>query len=1375
MVTINTTLPSLLGQSSLGVDTFAGPAAGMSNTLTEVGVELADHGMSEFITGAPLSPWIMGSVVLGVVGLTAGIIGYSRYHPKRMISARGTGPAIAINGKTYSNFDGAYQMGNRDLEGSYKMWRRNLWASTIGGATVSMGAFTYLGISSSANHFQLGFGALIGGWMGIMLGGFISIDQIRKNDGFYTRGYLKKQTHVIDYPPLTRVADTLTVRDVAAWVNVLYDTARRATEGQNVANSTAKGPVEWFEDVLQSGLKVHDKALNKDWNLVEAMGEEQVRSFRDFALQSPNGVQIFRTLAKYNPVARKMEQDGDLMKDLHIDWNQKNWCHPNAVEAVQWLVNHGNTDILRAFDYWVNSWNSPVARIILNGLKLPSAVAAPSPQPPGLPAVGRAGSPTGGEGVNAAATLKQTLVDANATVNRILDSLEGPSPQPPGLPAVGRAGSPTSGEGVTVVSAVEASADALNAALEKFLGQPRATEWLDEMRSALMVDQARIEAGGTPKISLNAAFTGPDGVGKEMAAKLYGEIAFQSGRIKNAMQADVEIVRVADLSSMDTTIVSAKVEELRQNMSSGTYKPVVFLGTADEVQAFLKAHKLAALVKHSVSFDELDGKVLAAILEKMAEEEKFSLSDETKARVQRILQDRRGGSHMARSLLDLAIRQQAKRLAPEIRKGGFDKTKLTTLEGADFASAHAAMESKALLKLEKMVGLKGVKESLRGIVALLNQNFEREHRGLKTTRPVAHALFIGKPGTGKTTTAEIYANVLKETGFLPKGQCIKTSASELVGKVVGEAESLALKMLEQAKGGVLFVDEAHNLVTSEFGKKALETILKYMEDHNSEIVVIFGGYPDQMEKMLDHDPGLRRRFPQKIVFEDYTIDELGEILDGMVGQIDYILDPKARLAAIEFLKRQQSAKDFGNAGAVRNLFEAAVVRQSRRLQAIRAAGNGLDDEDYKRLIADDFEGKEAPDPNAALKELDNFMGLEKVKKQFREMLNAINFAKARGGEAWEGVEPYFIFSGPPGTGKTTMAQTMGKVFKGMGLLPTDKVVEVNAIDLIAGFVGQTGGQTKEIFERALGGVLFIDEIGGLANSTNAFTPDAINQLLTLLEKYKGKLVVVVAGYDDKVNAFLQLDEGLSSRFSNPRLNFESLSVKDAADLFEMRIQEKQPKIVLSAEAKAALPELIAQLSAAPNWANGRDIRTLVAKTINKQGNYWADNDGKVDINTIPVEVLREAVQALVQKKIEDAEIATSRPVDTLRQAAATQSAQSPAPAPAPVRAELVEAQHSFALHTEQATKELNLSPMEAWAQMTSSDPDSALAQAVAKKSGKRAEEVAQELKKNAEAIAAQPAERGWICMHCGSTNPSCPYKELPPKEKAKHNGLKRRS
>lgn len=1240
------------------------------------------------------------------------------------------GPPITINGKTYPSFDAVYAEGNAALEKSFakmKWLRRGL----VGvGAILAIGPETWWMIqlatdpqaANDASSAYIAAAAFLTGAAMAGIGGIVTSTKIVNEVGYFTLGYLKKKFLNPPTPNLTNLP-VVTTKDIAKWVNALYQSAKVAV---------LQKKVDRFQNILDAGRTVQDKPSKRVLNFVQLMGADLIRPFIDMAAQSPEGAMIFKMLAQENAVARKWDRTSNLMAGKAIGWDVGDLANPNAAEAMEWLVNHGNTAIIDFVKNWkdggnrdaIDLWN--IYQTLSNQPAPPITLASPAP-------------------------FDRALVEAAIKADPAFRNPVMTETKPDTKSATG--------------SATSAPTPAATFDFGNFEGQPQAREWLEEMRAMLEVDKARAAAGYPPKAKLHAIFIGPEGVGKDIASTLYSKLLTQLRSQIQFVTRNLNGYKVAD-SEAKKKFVEKLDDFLKSPSRQNT--AVVLLGTEEDINAFFTDYpKYKDSFEHRIRFQELKGNVLAKIVEKMALEEGFKLSTESQEKIRRVLREKKGGSSVARTLLDRAIRHQARRLAEEIKQPNFDRAKLTVLEAADFANGAGPIETTTLEKLDKMTGLSEVKESLRRIVAMLRQNREREGQGLDVTKPSLHALFTGNPGTGKTTVAGIYAEALKEMGYLSTGQLVVTTPSEIVGDVVGAAEKLTREKLDAALGGVLFVDEAHNLVTGNpFGKKALETILTFMENHRDDIVVIFGGYPDQIENLLNADPGLRRRFTERIRFADYSLDELGAILDGMVAVKDYTMEAEARKAALDLLGRQRNAKDFGNAGAVRNLFEAAILKQSQRLEAIREAGEGISREDYQRLIAADFEGASAPDPQAALRELDGFVGLAQVKKQFRELMAMVNFAKARGGDPRENFEPYFLFGGPPGTGKTSVAGVLGKIFKGLGLLPDDKVVAVSATDLMAGYIGQTAEKTRTFVESALGGVLFIDEIGGLAKTVGGFNRDAINQLLTLLEKYRGRLVVVVAGYDKDINAFLRLDDGLPRRFAK-RFNFESLTVEEAVTLFDKRMLEARPSLVLSSEARGELPALISNLREAPDWSSGGDIRTLVSEVVQKQALYWTEHPG-TDINYVGKEVLQEAIHSLIGKKKNDAGPVSKAALtheDTPSAAHAMASAEAPPPMDVHQHSVGTEVDIAFAKKVEAAVEELGLQPEEALRQMKGGGPSSALAEAVAKKSGEKPEEVAEKLAKLEKAIAAKPKELGWVCMYCGNSNPDCPYKGREDREK----------
>ena len=258
-----------------------------------------------------------------------------------------------------------------------------------------------------------------------------------------------------------------------------------------------------------------------------------------------------------------------------------------------------------------------------------------------------------------------------------------------------------------------------------------------------------------------------------------------------------------------------------------------------------------------------------------------------------------------------------------------------------------------LADLDALIGMDAVKHEVKLVTALLRVQRLREERGLPVLEQSRHLVFTGNPGTGKTTVARLLAQIYRTLGVVERGHLVESDRSGLVAGFVGQTATKVVAVFDQADEGVLLIDEAYSLARggeNDFGREAIDMVVKLVEDRRDRIVVILAGYPDEMAALVDANPGMRSRFPKTIHFPDYDSDELVEIFEQQGTKGRYLLDDPARTKLRAVLDAVPRGRGFGNGRLARNLFEASIARQAARLVTIERPT----DEQLTTLTADDI-------------------------------------------------------------------------------------------------------------------------------------------------------------------------------------------------------------------------------------------------------------------------------------------------------------------------------------------------------------------------------------------------------------------------------------
>ena len=521
---------------------------------------------------------------------------------------------------------------------------------------------------------------------------------------------------------------------------------------------------------------------------------------------------------------------------------------------------------------------------------------------------------------------------------------------------------------------------------------------------------------------------------------------------------------------------------------------------------------------------------------------------------------------------------------------------------------YSSSRSDIFEELDALIGLSEVKDEMRKLTDFANVQQRRKAEGLATGGTSLHLVFTGNPGTGKTTVARIVGRIYENLGLLNKGHLVECDRSSLVGEYLGSTAQKTKAKIDEALDGILFIDEAYTLSNveqdSDYGKEAIDTVLKAMEDQRDRLAVIVAGYTEPMRKFIASNPGLQSRFTRYINFNDYDPDEMFTILKSMMIAKDFSLTDDAEKRVVDVLAGiyRNRDKNFGNARTVRELVEKILeqhaMRISRKSGATRADLQCITDVDipgYKNQLQDDI--------SQLMAELDGLIGLTEVKAEIRKLVNIVRLNERR---LQEGLEPlpvslHMVFSGNPGTGKTTVARLLGRILSGLGLLHDSKVIETDRSGLVAGYIGQTAIKTSEVISSAIGGVLFIDEAYTLANNKfgNDFGQESIATLLKAMEDKRDRLAVIVAGYSEPMERFLESNPGLKSRFTRI-LNFADYTPDEMFAIFRNLCSGKQME--LAPEANVPLKHLfnIFYTQRGADFGNGRLVRSIFDVCIERQ-------------------------------------------------------------------------------------------------------------------------------------------------------------------------------
>ena len=521
-------------------------------------------------------------------------------------------------------------------------------------------------------------------------------------------------------------------------------------------------------------------------------------------------------------------------------------------------------------------------------------------------------------------------------------------------------------------------------------------------------------------------------------------------------------------------------------------------------------------------------------------------------------------------------------------------------------------------KLNEMIGLSSIKEMILKIKAYSLANKDSSSLNL-------NMCFLGNPGTGKTEVARCIAGILHENKILPTNNVIEVDRNGLVSEYFGATTAKTSEVIAEAMGGVLFIDEAYSLANNscssitDYGKEAIDTLVKAMEDYRGKFCVIFAGYKNEMNKMMSLNPGFRSRIQFVLDFPNYSKEELRDITKLMLNKRNYTASEVVLDKIIDITEIKRKETNFANAREIRNILDQVIMCQNVRVLNSNDKEIGL--VDINKYISDANIKLPLTNDSKLLtgeEQLEELVGLANVKRMVKKIK-----AYAKKNKDASDFNLHMCFYGNPGTGKTEVARIISRILYDAKVLNEAKLIETDSHGLLGNYVGQTAPKTEAIINDALNGVLFIDEAYGLLSSKDAsgkatnYGQEALTVLLKQMEDKRGQFVVVFAGYRKEMESLLASNPGLRSRIQFI-IDFPDYSREELKQIAYVFLNKK--KYTIDEEALELILDITDYYSSLADFANARTLRNIIDQVIMNQN---LRTDDEVDDHNIIIDDVKD--------------------------------------------------------------------------------------------------------------------------------------------------------
>ena len=665
---------------------------------------------------------------------------------------------------------------------------------------------------------------------------------------------------------------------------------------------------------------------------------------------------------------------------------------------------------------------------------------------------------------------------------------------------------------------------------------------------------------------------------------------------------------------------------------------VIFAGYSKEMQEFIHANSgIKSRIGYTFEFADYSVDELYKIFELKMNAINFTIDEKGKQYVMNLLsagkkkKDFGNGRFVDNALQKILIKHSSIEKLTDKNVTTLTKDSIPTLDEVMAYSSGVREPEKIEELFDDIIGMNALKEQIIGLGKYIKLKKEVNKTDGKNLPDMnLHMMFLGNPGTGKTTIARKVTKMLYDLDCIRINKLVEVSRQDLIGEYSGETAPKVEKVIESAMGGVLFVDEAYSLKLSnndQLGSEAIATLIKCMEDNKDELVVIFAGYTKEMQEFIHANSGIKSRIGYTIEFADYSEDELYEILKLKVNKIGFEIDKKIIPNIMEILKFGKHKRDFGNGRFVDNLLTSMLKKHSMNYKKENIFIIGEQDIPSIDELMGETSGERNPEKIEEL--FDDIFGMDKIKEQVIQLGKYIKFQEELSkitAKRLPDMRLHMLFTGDAGTGKTTMARKITQMLYNLGIIRINKLIEVDRKDLVAEYIGQTAPKTQRVIEGALGGVLFIDEAYSLSpkDSLNDLGKEAIATLIKAMEDNRDDLVVIFAGYTKEMKDFVNSNSGIASRIGYT-FEFENYKDEELYKIFEIKC--KKYDLIIKPDVKEKIMEVFKYFSSVENFGNGRFVDKMLQEILVK---HSMNKNLMKNINTLMVDDI-PTIKEMVEK------------------------------------------------------------------------------------------------------------------------------------------------